>query len=128
MRSMGGPSSEEAPPPFFSITSRRVQDEFLKERQRRLESQSDASSPLSSSPSSSCSPLPSPSPQAPPPASPYSPPRQPDSSPGLSLSSPELLSELTRRDMSSETRPEAQRTDHRLLRTRTTGLWLLPLG
>ncbi|XP_043954484.1 pectinesterase inhibitor 10-like [Gambusia affinis] len=113
MRSVGGPSSpvssssEEAPPPLFSITSRRLQDEFLKERLRRLESRSDASSPRSSSPSSSCSPgspaspaaspLLSSSPQAPPPPSPSSPPRQPDASTGLSLSSPELLLELTRR-------------------------------
>ncbi|KAM4565512.1 uncharacterized protein V3H82_014533 isoform 2-T2 [Fundulus diaphanus] len=134
MKSPPEPSETGPSRPFFSITSPQLQEEFRKERLRRLEAHGDVNgtssppSPFSSSQSSQASPLrtssqgvpplspsfpaasplqPS-SPQAASPLdSPFSPtpsdspstplkssPWQSDGSPALSLSSPELLSEL----------------------------------
>ncbi|MEQ2312201.1 hypothetical protein AMECASPLE_028375, partial [Ameca splendens] len=123
MRSLSGTSPSVTPTSLssssaelFSIQSPQVQEEFLKERLRRLESRSNVngiSSPSSTSSSSQASPLspssPLSSPLSPssPLSSPFSPtpsvspstpwrssPGQPDRVPALSLSSPELLSEL----------------------------------
>ncbi|KAK5618385.1 hypothetical protein CRENBAI_019215 [Crenichthys baileyi] len=125
MRSLSGTSPSVTPTSLssssaelYSIQSPQVQEEFLKERLRRLESRSDVngiSSPSSSSTSSSSqasplspsSPLSSPFRPSSPQVSSFSPtpsvspstpwrssPGQPDRVPVLSLSSPELLSEL----------------------------------
>ncbi|XP_047242778.1 DNA-directed RNA polymerase II subunit RPB1-like [Girardinichthys multiradiatus] len=113
MRSLSGTSPSVTPTSLssssaerFSIQSPQVQEEFLKERLRRLESRSNVngiSSPSSTSSSSQASPLSPSSPQVSPfsptpsvsPSTPWrSSPGQPDRVPALSLSSPELLSEL----------------------------------
>ncbi|XP_038128250.1 DNA-directed RNA polymerase II subunit RPB1-like isoform X2 [Cyprinodon tularosa] len=121
MKSLSGasPSSSSPEPPqrFFSLQSPEVQEEFRKERLRRLKSRSDTDGTSSTSSSSQASPLRPSSPQASPlrpsspqasplnspfslspsvsPSSPWkSSPRHSDSSPGLSLSSPELISEM----------------------------------